>query len=352
MTIWIFGTSVSAQRGGWSSRLGALTGEPIVNMSVGDQTSIMGFSRLSSTSNRFVPGDIVVWEYPLLDILMIDFFEEADILAAMLNAWHAAMIMGAHVIVLLVTPRRDVAAASDFEIRINAVAMEAAVSRVNLRDYFDSDDDLVEHYSSDRHIRLDSNLLDRLAAAVYEEITDCRKRPIPSRLARHPGPVWHWWTAEQMGATNILLRENSLVSAEVGWLDALGSESLHVPAHDRLICAVVMSYHSSGSLWCGHIFCPPASCRLPEQFNYPFLLRTTRIPCLRRKVERLWATPEYALQQGAWSDYGFVNSSDANPIEVVGVVTADHGTMQNDLPGPSCRRDETAEHDSTLTAPD
>lgn len=327
MTIWIFGTSVSAQREGWTTRLAAYSHEPIINLSVGDQTSIMGFARLSNIINKIIPGDIVIWEYPILDILMVDIFGEGDILAAMHNAWSTATMMGCHVIVLLMTPQRDVGAPSDFELRIVAAAREAVVSIVDFRDYFTSIGDPTEHYSDDRHIRLDSILLDRIAAAVCEEIITCRQRPEPSHPPRPAVPVWHWQTAVQMGARETSMRENSLVSVEVGRLDASGMETLYVRPHDRFIGAVIVSDHSAGSLWCGHVLCPPASCRMPEHFENPFLLRMTRIACLRGKVERLRAAPEFALQRGAWSDYGFVNSTDANPIEIIGVVTADQGDV-------------------------
>jgi hypothetical protein len=327
MTLWIFGTSVSAQREGWTTRLAACSREPIVNLSVGDQTSIMGFSRRSNISTKFMPGDVVIWEYPLLDILMVDMFGEADILAAMQNAWHTAMTMGAHVIVLLMTPLRDIEAASNFELRIRAATAKAAVPFIDLRRCFEGIGDPAAHYSGDRHIRLDSIVLDRITAAICDEIISCRNRPNPSRPPRPPVPAWRWQTAAQMGAGGIFTRENSLVSAEVSRLDASGLEALDVQPHDRLICAIVVSDHAAGSWWCGHIFCPPASCRMPEHLDYPFLLRATRIACLRGKVERLWATPEYALQQGSWSDYGFVSSSDANPVEILGVLTADRGDV-------------------------
>lgn len=74
MTIFVIGGSNSILRGGWTRRLPELAeGEPVANLSIGATASITGLYRLMFTADP-APGDTIIWEYALNDIIHVDSF--------------------------------------------------------------------------------------------------------------------------------------------------------------------------------------------------------------------------------------------------------------------------------------
>ncbi|MGB8635459.1 MAG: hypothetical protein WCD66_11960 [Rhodanobacteraceae bacterium] len=70
------GTSISIEDGGYAVRLQDRArqepGVDCTNLSVGDQISMMGCMRVMQHLDQFSPGDVVVWQYSLLDTLPTD----------------------------------------------------------------------------------------------------------------------------------------------------------------------------------------------------------------------------------------------------------------------------------------
>ncbi len=61
---------MSIECGGYVDSLALLadrSGLDVVNLSVGDQTSVMGCMRVFAERARLHSGDVVLWEYSLLD---------------------------------------------------------------------------------------------------------------------------------------------------------------------------------------------------------------------------------------------------------------------------------------------
>src|SRR3569833_1183009 len=110
---WIVGTSVSIEDGGYVTRLRQrlqAAGESLSNLSVGDQTSMMGYMRLLTHATQIARGDVVVWEYSLLDSLLTDsIFVVSDVHKARRYAWALAKHRGAQVVVVLTPPKLHLA---------------------------------------------------------------------------------------------------------------------------------------------------------------------------------------------------------------------------------------------------
>jgi hypothetical protein len=319
MTVWLFGTSVSIQRSGWTGRLAQRIDEPLANLSIGDQTSIMGLARLSQVVDQFQPNDVVVWEYPLLDILLLSCFGVADIMRAMRQAWHMARAAGAHVIVVFFTPKPDLAEPSAFEEQIKAAAVQDGAAIVDVRKCFPADDDPARHYKDIRHLHIDSPVLDVVATGVLECIASRRASSRPASPGPYTAPYWRWWSVGLPGAGPQRVLQSSLVSVRTTALQP-GREDIELPPHRRLVCVVVASDDRAGALWCGHQLCLPASCKKPEHLSFQFLLRVTRIPCVRGRIERLSAAPRYSLSSGSWVDFGMAPAPEPGPVDVVGVL--------------------------------
>ena len=333
MTVWICGTSVSLSREGYTSQLGAsLQRDGVLrNISVGDQTSICGLIRVLQHEEEFRPGDVMVWEYPLLDILLEDIFGAEDILQAMRIAWTRLRAWGVHVVVLKVTPRDDYARAGPMEQEIDRLLRHHAVPSIDTRRIAAGLGmaTLANDYSDDRHPRPESRLVGEIAAeiAAFDKQNHGRKAA-PLRVPC--GTEWQWFAAGRLDAEQVVpvVRQNSLVRIEGVSLSPATSR-LHLPPLARIVAVGAIGTHEAGSLWCGHKACEPASLRLTDDIGLPFLVRTTRLPCVRGRVTSLVSAPDYAFRRDAWADYGHKRVGEPHAAEVFGVL--------GELPAPATR---------------
>jgi hypothetical protein len=324
MTLWCCGTSVSLGREGYTRQLAALlpADMSIRNISVGDQTSICGLIRILQHVNEFLPGDVLVWEYPLLDILLEDIYGHDDIVHAMQVAWSKLQTLGVHVIVLKVIPRGDYHLPRPIELEIDVAISHHGATVIDTRQIagklkITSPED---EYADDRHPRPDSVLLPAIAAEIFSLIQHMHGQ-IPRRPDVPFETKWHWFEAGTLEAeaTAPAERQNSHVSIKSVVL-APGVSRLRFRKLSRIVAIGTICTHDAGSLWCGHKACAPASLRLTEDIGLPFLLRTSRLPCVRAGIASLVAAPDYALRRDAWADYGHKPTRDANSVELFGIL--------------------------------
>jgi hypothetical protein len=78
MTFWVCGTSVSIKRGYVDHLTRMIAPEQLENISIGDESSLMGLMRVHSVQHKFARGDVLVWEFPLLDIFLPAFMERRN----------------------------------------------------------------------------------------------------------------------------------------------------------------------------------------------------------------------------------------------------------------------------------
>ncbi len=330
---WIVGTSVSIEAGGYVSKLAerlASAGTQLRNLSVGDQTSIMGCMRVLDAEMQIEATDTVVWEYSLLDTLLVEeaYVPEEDVIRARRVAWQHILLRGARLIVLMTPPKKHLARRSPLESLCAADATELGLTVIDLRDLF-RQLGIVEtsaEYRDDRHPRIDSPVVERTVDSVLQAIdapAAVRSNAIPAWAAAHALDAWKWHSAERLAESCGLPLagfSNSLVSLRALSLDI--DRPLHVDAASRIVAAGIVSTHDTGSLWCRHPRCASASTRLPADLDYAFLLRTTALPCLSPRISELGSAPDYAYFRGNWADYGQKLIDRPGPVFLSGLLTA------------------------------
>ncbi len=330
MTIWIVGTSVSIQHGGYVTRLNdRLRGMPGVdscrNLSVGDQNSLMGCMRVLAHQSEFRADDLVIWEYSLLDTILDDnMFPAVDVQAARRLAWSVLCEHGVRIVVLLVPPRRGVDAHSEQE---QAALADAAALRLDVLDVREIFKELnlagESQYADDRHLQLDSPVLDSLAESLLVLIRKPRSasRSFFRSQSALPLPSWRWAGPRELASGDSQQHTrytNSLM--DVPALALPVDSRITLPANERIVAVGIVSTHASGGLWCGHPGCAPAATRLPSELRHDFLLRASPVPCVRAGIEGLVAAPDWSYGRGVWAAYGQELCEQSGPVVVFGVL--------------------------------
>jgi len=258
----------------------------------------MGLARVRNSTAEMKIGDVLVWEYPLLDILMEGFYGD-ELLLIMREAWIAARRRGAKVVIAFTQPRAH--------IERDPVPLEAAICRlagkmsipvVSVRDSFAALRlEAAEEYMDDRHIRPGSPVHDHYGERIVQEIERRQFRLIwpAERLYRDR---WQWQPASACGYTAETLT-NSLMSVEVVRMKA--GMPVHLPASARVV-AVVATTTQTGAIWCGHRYCAGVAARKVES-KLPMLLQIARIPCVRPPVTTLYRTAP-AYEPSIFLDHG------------------------------------------------
>jgi len=311
--IWICGTSASISSGCYSDFLrDLLPNINIRNISVGDQTSIMGLMRIHQYAGDIKPGDIVVWEYALLDDVLSPFYDRRTVFSAMKQAWLIVMQRGATVL-LLVTPSRSNATPSHIEEEIIGTALYCGVPLLTLRDLLLPHEKLEDLYRDDRHPDERGELPSRTARQLASMLGATE----PQR----PPPVEKFW--RWIGAAELVAAGAEYVSYENRLLETASArinpgDWIPIPDEARIVSIGIVSKPDSGAVWCGHQPCAPASCR-PEATGFAFLLRSTRLPCVHGTVGRLFARPDY-WPMASWQDYGQSPANELAPVDLIGVL--------------------------------
>lgn len=320
-TLWVVGTSVSIEEGGYATHLaGAVraAGWTFRNLSVGDQTSVMGWMRLMQHAPQLERGDVVVWEYSLLDQLLPQgSFAAEDAFTARRLAWTELWRRGVGLVVAITPPAQGVDALHAVEREYLADAAALGVAVVDLRQVAATLglQDLAARYRDDRHPDIGTPLLRGFADAI---LTAVRSAVAPLRPRWEGLPDWTWIGAEALAAGRQLAEfRNALV--HVAALSLAPDDWVALPTGARVVAAGVASTHDGGGLWCGHAGCPPASTRLPADLHYRFLLRATGMACRRPAQERMASAPSWSFACGQWRDYGQANCTEAAPVAVFGV---------------------------------
>lgn len=329
--LWIIGTSVSIENGGYATRVrdraASELGIQCVNLSVGDQTSLTACLRTLGALDRIQAGDVVVWEYSLLDALLADSCVAADdIHAARRLAWRHLSEAGAHVMVLMTPPRSELRRRTATETLIGADADAFGHAQLDLRELIAElrIGDAASHYRDDRHPRLDSPLVEATVERVLAFVRERHGKPALQPAELPDAGIeqgWHWLDAETLARLNgkpIRRLQNSLL--EIDALDLPVHASIGIPASTRIVALGIVSTHASGGAWCCHPGCAPASTRLPAGLDYPFLLRASGLPCIRHSVTHIGAAPDWAYQRGVWAGYGQEISSEPGPIAIFGML--------------------------------
>lgn len=322
--LWIIGTSVSIEHGGYVSRLQALAPEAgfaLQNLSVGDQTSVMGCMRVFAHLSEFRRGDVVVWEYSLLDHLLTQGqFRVSDVVAARRLAWNRLQTLGVAVIVLMCPPRSQLDRNTTAERVARADAERIGQPSIDLRRIFAGLGirDAHLHYRDDRHPLIDSPVVEAMAAAVLRTAELLRQRP-PHHPALLPTPDWHWLDLADQGVlASAQTFTNALMTVPARRLEV--DQEIALPHTRRVVALGVVSEHASGGAWCGHPECPPVSTRLPADLGYAFLLRASAIACTRARVDRIVSAPDWAYRNGYLRSYGQALSNEPGRIAVFGAL--------------------------------
>ncbi|MGA7296616.1 MAG: hypothetical protein WBW92_03765 [Rhodanobacteraceae bacterium] len=315
--LWIIGTSVSIEDGGYAVRLQTRArlelGIVCTNLSVGDQTSMMGCMRVMQHLDEFSPGDVVVWEYSLLDTLLTDTcFPASDTHAARRLAWRQFLERQVSVLVLMTPPRNAVSGRTACEQRIARDADMFGIPCIDVRDAFVAlhISRPARHYRDDRHPRVDSPVVDFMMEQTFEFVArhhgvEPDRIPVvpPSGDERH----WRWLGASALAeAAGLPVRafRNSLMTVQAVALPVDAATGFQSDLASRIVSLGVLSTHASGGAWCGHQGCAPASTRLPAELDYAFLLRATGLPCVRGTLDTVASAPGWAYARGVWAAYG------------------------------------------------
>lgn len=328
--LWIVGTSVSIEQDGYVPRLTVRAreiGVPLTNLSVGDQTSLTGCMRVLACADQIGAGDIVVWEYSLLDtILAGDNVPPEDVHCARRMAWRCLRSRGAWLLVVMTPPRESLAHRTGHERQIAGEASTLDVLCIDLRELFTRlhADHPETHYRDDRHPRADSPVIDLLVQEILAFVREHHGDVPPVQTQQQPEsllPRWRWLGAADMARGTRLrakMFRNSLMAVEAITLSV--DARLAIPAAARLVGVGVLSTHRSGGLWCGHPGCAPAATRLPTDLAYAFLLRSTPVPCVREQIDCLAAAPTWAYARGVWAGYGQEVCDQPGEVSVFGVL--------------------------------
>ena len=322
-TLWIVGTSVSIEDDGYVTQLRRRCPElAIRNLSVGDQTSVMGYMRVLAHAKEIAPGDIVVWEYSLLDALLTKaaFFAD-DVHSARLHAWQLLRERRAHVIVLLVAPRNHATKRSACESRIVRDAVSLQLPCIDTRDLRAElgIGNASAHYRDDRHLRHDSPLIHAVVEAIVYQLRSKTSGDLcePQKKMRRQ---WRWLGAAELaesGHATLSSFSNSLVAVEAAVLEP--GARIQLPIVGRVVALGIVSTRDSGLIWCGHHGCPCASTALPHDLPYSFLLRTTAVRC-KREVVLLQCTDGETPPSEVWHDYGLRSQRVQGKVAVYGVL--------------------------------
>lgn len=333
-TFWIIGTSVSIEDGGYVTLLAERAraiGMQIRNLSVGDQTSVIGYMRLLAHRVDIQAADVVVWEYSLLDKLLTEpednIFHPDDVHAARRLAWQCIFKIGAALIVVLIPPKKYLSQRNDCEVAIAEDARLLDVPCLDARELFTQLDieNAELHYRDDRHPRHESPVI----AALVDALISCaaKRSRIPTKKMLsvwnniHPAPNWRWQDAATLLKNNDATLQqfrNSLVTVDA--VQLVPGAATNVPAATRVVATGIVSMHNSGGLWCGHLECTPVSARLPSDLPYSFLLRITRLPCKRNQVSKIASAEDSAYDVGVWNDYGQAASRQPGPVAIFGIL--------------------------------
>ena len=326
MKIWVIGTSVSVSKHGYAGILAQIADPvPVINISMGDQTSIMGLIRVLMHIDKIEPGDVVIWEYPLLDILLAGFFDPADTLTAARQAWQHILARGAQIIVLASIAKRHLAKPSDQEEAILREAESLEIKTITTRDIFNlkglSIDEREDEYSDDRHFLVGSFVHEAMAKMIFSTVNELSISG-PTTLSAPPSNGWTWIAGADLFAPDdfdpVEVR-NSFVSFPA--VRPRMNRKAALPEGSRLICVAISATRESGSIWCGHSLCAPASTRLsPANSKLPMLFRTTRVPCVRSRITTIEVAPTHSFTAHSWADYGLNHVSSPAPVEIAGVL--------------------------------
>lgn len=328
-TLWIAGTSLSIEDGGYVTYLARRAqklGIATRNISVGDQTSVIGYMRVLGHGDEIKAGDFVLWEYSLLDALLTRsaFFAD-DVHSARRQAWQFLLECGASLIVLLAAPRKYTTKRSACEAKIARDAAVLGLPCIDTRDLCSAlgIHDAHSHYRDDRHLRHDSPMVGAIVDAVVKQLKASIRpgQPTVNAWARKRIKArWDWLSAATLAtSTHIPVQtfRNSLLSVDAL---VLGPDiAAPMPAADRIVGIGIVSTHDSGALWCGHPGCLPVSTRLPAALPYEFLLRTTGVPC-RRRIGSITSASGRTLSMQVWYDYGQEPDCSSGAVAVVGIL--------------------------------
>ncbi len=236
-------------------------------------------------------------------------------------AWSMLRKSGVGIVALLCAPRNQLSARTQAESLAADDAAQLGITCIDLRDLLRDADvgEPLAHYRDDRHLRIDSPLIVRLAERVMRAVDNATMRDSTGTLPL-PVPPWCWLDLGNAaeGSTTRRIYSNSLVEVSASVLGV--GEQLSLPDTRRVIALGVVSTAESGAVWCGHPECPPAATRMPPELHYPFLLRTTGIPCVRAQVHMLTSAPDWAFRNGVWRAYGHALSDAPGPVSLFGAL--------------------------------
>lgn len=323
--------------GGYADYLRTLIGVHLRNHSIGDQTSIMGNMRLRQTLANIAPGDVVVWEYPLLDALLTEAGTDADmVVSAFSDALRLIDDRHAQSILVEITPRAAIIGKTRPAIlnEITRIAHAFGVPVIDTSEVCKSlglhEAGWADEYSDDRHLLQHSDVSQRLAQLIVDRLADLRKHESLRRAVVSQSLLEVEWHSLESLANRVTndhrppqssreIYANSFLSCDA--LVLREDDFVPIERTDRLVIGVVSSV-DSGFVWCGHLGCPPASTRLPEELSkFKFLLRTTRLPCMRIKAPLMVrAAPAWSLQGSIWGDYGQSLERHEAPVAVFGAL--------------------------------
>jgi hypothetical protein len=176
-----FGTSNSILRPGYIENLEQMLadkGIPLYNRSVGESTSVMGLMRLHQCLENISVGDVVVWEYPILDVMLRDFYGESEITNAYRMAWTLAAEKGAQIVVVYINPLQALLNRADDRLarQIEGDVRMASLGWVTMRDTMVQNgivepSNQAEHYGGGNgHLIPGSVMIGAFADAIYKEI--------------------------------------------------------------------------------------------------------------------------------------------------------------------------------------
>jgi len=276
----------------------------------------MGLMRINQNINDILPGQFVIWEYSLLDEILAPFYPEAVVFSAMLQAWHLIMSKGAFVVVVMTPPRESILP-SRLETRIYSKAISLGIPVLNLRDLLGTGETFDDHYRDDRHPNEKGILPSRTAQRLVELFSTYDPMPGEQNCPEF-GKPYRWIGVDELRQANgkETNYENSLVKVSAARFDP--GQAFCMGGHHNVIAVGIVAHSESGALWCGHAPCAPASC-VPSPNGYPFLLQSTRLPCVHESIDRIVCRPDY-WPITSWSDYGNISSDGASPIDVFGIL--------------------------------